>query len=172
MTAAMSAWICSVFLPTARSFRLFCLVICVVFLFCLSWFSAVHFSAHTGSLVIPALFSMVLFCSLIYDFTFFCVPLPVCLWPCISLHLSGPLLVFQGRFDFRYLQCFDCLFGKLFNRWPKLDSSHCLQNFKRSVGCFGRDSIHTLEFLMSTDLYVCLSFVKTSKKLHLISFLE
>lgn len=48
---------CSVlmFHSAALSFHLFCLVICVAFLLRPSWFPAVHFSAHTSGLVIPAL---------------------------------------------------------------------------------------------------------------------
>lgn len=71
-----------VFRGAALSFRLFCLVTQVAFLLHPSWFPAVQFSAHTSSLVIPAL-SLVLFCSLIHDFTFFCIPFPGFLWPCI-----------------------------------------------------------------------------------------
>lgn len=123
-----------VFRGAAFSPRLFCLVICAAFLH-RSRFPAVHFCAHTSRLVIPALSpvwpSFVLL--------FMIPPSSVYLsrgfsGPASSLHLSGPLFVFQGRFDFRYRPCFDCLFGKLFNRWSKLDSSRCLLQKLQKVG--------------------------------------
>lgn len=122
------------FRGAAFSSRLFCLVICVAFPH-RSWFPAVHFCAHTSRLVIPALSpvwsSFVLL--------FMIPPSSVYLsrgfsGPASSLHLSRPLFVFQGKFDFRYRLCFDCLFGKLFNRWSKLDSSRCLLQKLQKVG--------------------------------------
>lgn len=144
MLAAVSTLIYFVFLLVALSScstALLCLSICFVWLFVWPFSYALPGFQQCTFLHTPAALLSLPYSqygrSLLFSYSWFHLLLQGFFGIASSLHLSGPLFVFQGRFDFRYLLYFDCLFGKLFNRWPKLDCSLCLlQNFKRSVKLF------------------------------------
>lgn len=153
-----------VFRGATLSFRLFCLVICVAFLLCPSWFPAVHFSAHTSSLVIPAVSPLWPSFVLLFMISPSSAYLSRCSSGPASSSISQDL-----RLYFRAGLISDIcrvLIVSLENssigdlNWI-LPVASC-KTSKGQSSCFGRFSIHTLEFFMSTDLYLCKNTQETA----------